>query len=45
MAILLLLCAGCRSIGPGTVPRDRMHYAAAVAESWKEQLLLNIPTN
>lgn len=39
---LVALASGCRSIGPGTVPRDRMHYAAAVAESWKEQLLLNI---
>ena len=34
--------SGCRSIGPGTVQRDRMHYSAAVADSWKEQLLLNI---
>lgn len=37
-----LLLTGCRSIGPGTVKRDRMHYSSAVAESWKEQLLLNI---
>lgn len=34
--------SGCRSIGPGTVRRDRIHYSSAVAESWKEQLLLNI---
>lgn len=42
--LLLALCGavGCRSIGPGTVQRDRLHYSAAVAESWKEQLLLNI---
>lgn len=41
-ALLLLSVTGCRSIGPGTVQRDRLHYSAAVAESWKEQLLLNI---
>ena len=39
---LLLAVAGCKSIGPGTVKRDRMHYSSAVADSWKEQLLLNI---
>jgi len=38
----LLAGSGCRSLGPGTVKRDRMHYATAVADSWKEQLLLNI---
>jgi hypothetical protein len=38
----LLLIVGCKSIGPGTVQRDRLHYSAAVADSRKEQLLLNI---
>jgi len=34
--------AGCQTIGPGSVQRDRLDYAAAIAESWKEQALLNI---
>ncbi len=42
LALGLLFGAGCSSIGPGTVKRDRMHYSTAVADSWKEQLLLNI---
>lgn len=42
LGIVLLIATGCRSIGPGTVQRDRMHYSTAVADSWKEQLLLNI---
>ena len=41
-----LLCAvvfaGCRSIGPGTIPRDRFSYSSALADSWKNQMLLNI---
>ena len=45
-ALLLLLpslaIAGCESIGPGTVTRDRFDYALAVGESWKSQLLLNL---
>jgi hypothetical protein len=40
--LLLILAAGCSPIGPTAVQRDRLHYANAVAESWKEQLLLNI---
>jgi hypothetical protein len=38
------LVAACTSIGPGTVPHDRIDYASAIGNSWKEQTLLNIDT-
>src|SRR5579872_5898389 len=43
-AILLLLTvsAGCRSIGPDSVARDRADYSESIGESWKRQTLLNI---
>ncbi len=28
-----LLIAGCQTLGPGTVPRDRTNYADAIAET------------
>lgn len=37
-----VFAAGCASIGPGSVPRDRIDYAGAIADSWREQTLLNI---
>jgi hypothetical protein len=41
LAIVLVL-AGCSSIGPTTIKRDRSDYSSAMANSWKEMQLLNI---
>ena len=40
--VAVSLVAGCQTIGTGSVTRDRMGYAAAIGDSWKEQMLLNI---
>jgi hypothetical protein len=42
LAFCVLVGGGCRSLGPGTVPRDRYDYSSAISESWKRQALLNI---
>jgi hypothetical protein len=39
---IILWLTGCTNIGPQTVPRDRFDYNTAIADSWKEQTLLNI---
>ena len=44
-AILLGICAtllACTSTGPRTLPRDRLDYSDAVANSWQRQMLLNV---
>ena len=42
-AVLIgFLLAGCTTIGPQSVTRDRFDYNKAISDSWKEQTLLNI---
>jgi hypothetical protein len=40
--VLSLAIAGCSSIGPATVPRDRTDYLNALSTSWKAQTLSNV---
>jgi len=40
--LMLMLTASCASVGPKTIPRDQFDYGQAIANSWKEQLLLNV---
>ena len=42
VAVLSLSLFACSSMGPGTVPHDRIDYANSIGNSWKEQTLLNI---
>ena len=37
-----LALTGCRHMGPETVSADRFDYSTAIADSWKQQTLLNI---
>ncbi|MCC6533703.1 MAG: hypothetical protein IT531_14240 [Burkholderiales bacterium] len=43
-ALILLagMLSACQTIGVGSVQRDRLDYATAIGDSWKEQALLNI---
>lgn len=44
LALILILStlAGCSSIGPGSIARDRLDYDQAVTSSWKRTMLLNL---
>src|SRR4051812_27066410 len=39
---VLAMFTGCAHLGPKTVAVDRFDYSAAIADSWKQQTLLNI---
>jgi hypothetical protein len=36
------LFTGCVHMGPKTIPVDRFDYSSAIADSWKQQTLLNV---
>jgi hypothetical protein len=42
VALIALSLAGCASIGPSMIKRDRVNYQEVLTESWKSQVLLNI---
>jgi hypothetical protein len=42
LAIGVLALAGCSSLGPRTVARDRFDYVESISDSWKRQMLLNL---
>jgi hypothetical protein len=42
LALSVILLSGCAAIGPRSVVTDRFDYNAALSDSWKTQMLLNI---
>jgi hypothetical protein len=42
VAVIIMVCSGCASIGPATIGRDRPSYGQTLADSWKDQMLLNV---
>src|SRR3954453_18166153 len=40
--MLAAALAGCASLGPGTIARDRVDYDEAIPTSWKRAMLLNM---
>ena len=42
IGLLSFWMAACASIGPPTVPRDRVDYVNAIGTSWERETLLNI---
>jgi len=41
-SVFIILISACTHVGPKYLERDRFDYTAAVGDSWKEQILLNV---
>jgi hypothetical protein len=41
LSLSFLVLSGCAGIGPRTVVHDRFDYTGAIANSWKEEMLIN----
>ncbi len=39
---MAMLMTGCAGVGPVIIGRDRLNYTAALSESWKSEMLLNM---
>ena len=42
VGVILFWGAGCSSIGPWSISRDRFDYTTAISDSWKNQMLMNL---
>jgi hypothetical protein len=42
LGLSAIIASGCVSFGPMTVARDRFDYNAAISDSWKSQMLINM---
>lgn len=42
LVLVMALAAGCASVGPATIARDRVDYDQAITASWKRSMLLNM---
>ena len=42
LLLFSFIVAGCSTVGPGTISRDRFDYTSAISDSWKRQMLLNL---
>lgn len=40
--LVVVALAGCSSLGPASILRDRFDYSAAISGSWKSQMLMNL---
>ena len=40
--VIAIALAGCASVGPPTIERDRFDYVTTISDSWKRQMVLNL---